>query len=287
LGLIDNERVRSAAALVRRGEVVPLNWSVDLPHPAILGRRSCRHRVIQGKDALDDAYDDYFPQGSSQWDSLCHISHPELGVYNGLGQLGDAASVDSIRRELGIHRWARRGIVGRFTLADVAGYEAAHGHPIDCATDDAVAVDRVVASLDAVGAGVEVGDILLVRFGWTEWYEKLQPEARGKLAAKDMFAAPGLARSRDVLEWLWDSGVAAIATDTPAVEVMPFDAGRSDGFLHYELIPLLGFALGELFALSGLAQACAKEGRYCGLLVASPMNMTGGVGSPANAIAII
>jgi hypothetical protein len=43
---------------------------------------------------------------------------------------------------------------------------------------------------------------------------------------------------------------------------------------------------GELWDLDGLAAACAADGRYSALLTVSPLPLVGGVGSPANAIAI-
>lgn len=287
LGLVGPAAVRDAASLVRTGEVVSLNWPIDLPGPAILGRESLVHKVRRVEDGLDDSFDSFYPQGSSQWDSLCHMEHPELGAYNGLGYMGDAASVDRIRSELGIHVWATRGIAGRFVLADLAGYEAFKGQPIDCSTSDAVSVERINAVLSASGASLQEGDVLLVRFGWTAWYEKLSAKERRDLSALSMFPAPGLQRSKEMLQWLWDSGVAAVACDTPALEVMPFETADVDGFLHYQLIPLLGFAVGELFSLDALAEVCARTGRYEGFFVAAPLNMPGGIGSPANALAIL
>jgi hypothetical protein len=53
------------------------------------------------------------------------------------------------------------------------------------------------------------------------------------------------------------------------------------------MLPLLGMALGELFVLDRLAELCASEGRWEFLFVAVPLNLPGGVGSPANAIAVL
>ena len=51
------------------------------------------------------------------------------------------------------------------------------------------------------------------------------------------------------------------------------------------MIPLLGLAVGELWALDDLAAACARDGRYeC--LGSKPINLVGGVGTPANATAV-
>jgi kynurenine formamidase len=56
--------------------------------------------------------------------------------------------------------------------------------------------------------------------------------------------------------------------------------------LHRVLIGLLGFAIGELWNLEDLAQDCATDGVYEFLLASAPLNVTGGIGSPANALAI-
>jgi kynurenine formamidase len=85
-------------------------------------------------------------------------------------------------------------------------------------------------------------------------------------------------------EYLWNHHLAAVVADNLAVEAMPVDP--SAGFLHRRLIPMLGFALGELFALDGLAECCRDTGRYTCFFVAAPLYLPGGVGSPANAVAI-
>jgi hypothetical protein len=45
-------------------------------------------------------------------------------------------------------------------------------------------------------------------------------------------------------------------------------------------------ALGELWWLDDLAADCARDGVYETFFVAAPLNAPGGIGSPANAIAI-
>jgi hypothetical protein len=59
------------------------------------------------------------------------------------------------------------------------------------------------------------------------------------------------------------------------------------GMLHRILIPLLGLSIGELWALDELAATCTMRGRYDVFLTAQPLNLLGGVGSPANAMAIL
>jgi hypothetical protein len=85
--------------------------------------------------------------------------------------------------------------------------------------------------------------------------------------------------------YLWDTRVAAIVADNPAIEVSPGDP--KVGSLHRRLIPLLGFALGELFVLDELRDALAAAGRWEFLFVGVPLYLPRGVGSPGNALALI
>ncbi len=52
------------------------------------------------------------------------------------------------------------------------------------------------------------------------------------------------------------------------------------------LIGQLGMALGELWWLNDLAADCAADGIHEMFGVSAPMNAPGGIGSPANAVAI-
>ncbi len=277
------EHVRDAARLVRAGLVFPLDWDLDLPDPPLFGRLPLVHTVIAEENGgNDDRYDGFYPQRSSQWDALSHIAHPNYGFYNArreVGTVGDA---------LGIHVWAERGIAGRFVLLDACQYRADRGAPIDA--DLSVPFDA--ADLEVIRAAQDVelrrGDILLIRFGWTAWYEKLGEDERRRLAANTQDqGSPGLARTDAVLEWLWDNGISAVAADVPALEVMPFDNTAVDGFLHFRLIALLGMAVGEMFNLEQLAEYCHRERRYSGLLTSAPLHKRGGIGSPANALALV
>jgi kynurenine formamidase len=283
INFLQPDVVRQAASLVRWGTVFPLNWPLTLPDPPLLGRGALRHVLKDLHPGTDDYYDNFYPQASSQWDALRHVGHDTYGYYNRL-PLEDSSELGAPR--LGIEHWAERGIAGRFVLLDVDRHRAELGRPIHHDQPDAVTADELDAILAASGLTLRRGDILLLRFGWIRWYEGLDRQRRESLAAQDIFAAPGLSPDERTAEWLWDHHVAAIASDAPALEVMPFDRDHVEGFLHYRLVTFLGMAIGELFALDGLADDCAANGVHEGLFVASPLNMPGGAGSTANAIAI-
>lgn len=284
VNLLGVEQALRGAALVRRGAVFPLNWNIELPSPALFGRSALRHRIIDlDPVGTDDVYDGFYPQGSSQWDALAHVKHPTYGYYNGRSR-ADITGKPGSRN--GIDHWARRGLVGRFVLADVARYRAALGRPFRSDEPEAIGPADLDGCLAWEGVSPEVGDILLIRFGWIGWYEQVDARTRAALAATELFSAAGLARDRLTAEWLWDRGFSGVAADNPALEVMPFDESSEEGYLHYRLIPLLGMAVGELFALDTLAADCAADLVYEGLFTSAPLNKVGGSGSPANALAV-
>ncbi len=275
LNLVTPERTRASAALVRTGEVFSLNWNVELPDPSPFRKPPVRHQVGAGGFGRDDWMDRFYLQGSSQWDGLRHIAHPRHGFYNGV----DAERVDDPSSDaLGIHVVARRGIVARGVLLDVARHEGFR-------PDEELAI--TAALLDEVAAAervrVEPGDVVLVRTGWTGWYSALSQQERD--AVGPATPEPGLAPVERTVEWLWDRHVAAVAADNLALESMPlhFEEGRC---LHFWLIPCLGMPIGELWWLDDLATACAADGRWEFQLVSAPLNVRGGVGSPPNALAI-
>lgn len=61
---------------------------------------------------------------------------------------------------------------------------------------------------------------------------------------------------------------------------------RLTWFLHRRLIPGFGMPIEEFFWLDDLSAACATDRRWSFLFASAPLNVPGGVGSPANALAI-
>jgi kynurenine formamidase len=267
------QRIRAAAELVREGRVFSLNAPIDWPTPPLYTRRPVRHTVFTTPlGNLDDHLDDFFPQASSQWDALSHVGDPTLGRYNG-----------HPAEALGIEHAARRGIVGRGVLVDVARVGAADGRPLEWDRRDVIDVDRLRAAIDAVGATFVGGDILLLRTGWVAGYQSLDDAGRAALGGTRP-ATPGLAATDEMAGFLWELGLSAIAADNPALEASPTDlAGER---LHPKLLARLGLPIGELWWLDELAEACAADGRVECLVTSAPLHVPGGIGSPANALAL-
>jgi kynurenine formamidase len=280
LGLLTPERVAAAALLVRTGRRFPLDLMLDQPSPPMFGRQPFRHDVYDyAANILDDKLDNFYPQGSTQWDAFGHFGHPTKGYFGG----HDSAAVKA--GAIGIDKWAAVGIAGRGVLLDVARQADIPGD-----SGFAVTPELLDQTADAQGVTVDEGTVLCVRVGWLAWYRTLDDEARAALASGDAIGSmkmPGLGPGPAVAEWLWDHGVAAIAVDNPAVEAMPMVGGvGAEDILHTRVLALLGIPLGEFFDLDALAEDCAADGVYEFFFTSKPLGIPGGVGSPPNAMAI-
>jgi kynurenine formamidase len=132
------------------------------------------------------------------------------------------------------------------------------------------------------------GDVVLVHTGYLHWYQTLSRPEREGIANGEVHAV-GLDHSEAMARYLWNSHACGVAADNPALEVAPSD-GAPDawpfGYLHHMLIGQFGLAIGELWDLHDLAEACRSDGAYEFFLTSAPHHVPGGAGSPANAIAI-
>ncbi|HEY8766393.1 MAG TPA: cyclase family protein [Dehalococcoidia bacterium] len=289
LNLLTPERIAAAARLVRKGAVFALNLRIDRPDPPLYGRGRVKQTIVgEGGNGRDDYLDNFWPQASSQWDSLRHIRHPEYGWYNGVR---DEQIVAGDGGKLGIDVFARRGIAGRGVLLDVGSYLRAQGRPLDQASSTVITRGDLEACRKSQGTDVRTGDILLVRSGWLTWYlNETTPAQREALAGgappQRSLRAPGLGPPQEMAAYLWDLHVAAVAADNPALEAWPPASREADGFMHTTLIPLLGMAIGELWWLDDLAADCAADRRYEFFFTSAPLNVPGGVASPPNALAL-
>lgn len=280
VNLLTPARVVEAVGEIQRGDVFNLCLPLTLPDPPWEpSREPLQHEIFAvDRNTQDDRLDRFFPQASTQWDGLRHVRARELGFYGGVQ--GDDAGPSG--GKLGIERWVEHGLVGRGVLVDVERHLAASGGPLDARVGTPITVEMLRATLRAEQVEIRAGDIMLLRTGYVDAYLRATSEERADFSVQRQ--CPGLQASEEMAEFLWDSGVVAIAADNPAVEDVP--GSKEVGSLHRRLIPLLGFVLGELFNLGPLAEDCAEDGRYTCFFTAVPLHIPGGVGSPGNAIAI-
>ena len=280
VNLLTEERVASALRSVEHGRVINLTQTLTAFDPPFYGREPLRHTVYRlDRNYWDDRLDNLLLQSSTHWDGLRHVQAREFGFWGGRT---DEAQMTGGGGPLGIERWARHGLVGRGVLLDVGRHIQAREPAFDPFVSRSISAAELDTACAAQRLEVQTGDVLCIRTGWMERYKGLDQDARRAAAEAHEFA--GLAADEEMSRWLWDKHVAAVAADNPAVEVSP--GSREVGSLHRRVLPLLGLALGELFDFEVLATECAAERRWDFLFISVPLNLVGGVGSPANAIAV-
>jgi kynurenine formamidase len=301
LNLITPAKVRESAGLVRTGRVFPLGIDVGSNGPqrglfsfrqnpvhlmtvdggdaqalgdiASAWSREPRAEGIAGSYARgpfrfnDDVL--FMPvQSGTHWDALSHVYY-EGEMYNGF----PAATVTSLGAfRLGIDKVESAGIVSRGVLLDVVrhrggGDHLAAGHPVSAAELAAVARAQDVE--------VRSGDVVLVRTGW---------QTRFRATGDPLGDVAGL--HWRCVEYFSEHDVAAVAADNVALEDR--FAAVEDVVLPLHLLALrdMGLTLGQLWDLDELAADCARDGVYEFQLVAPPLRIVGGIGSPLNPVAI-
>lgn len=278
LSLIGEEQRLGGVAEVRLGESIALNLPLDELDPPLFGRARLEHRVIDvGRNTHEDVLDSFNPQAGSQWDGLRHVRAREHGFFGGMTDL------TSDPRALGIQHAARRGIVSRGVLLDLARWADSTGAPIDPFAGTEVTAADLEACAEHQSVTLRPGDVVCLRFGWTSGYRSLDPARRADPSLGGSFS--GLRADDASARWVWDHRLGALGADNPALECSPGDPAV--GSLHRRLLPLLGTALAELLDLDLLARRCADLQRWAFLFVAVPLPLTGGVSSPSNALAVL
>jgi len=280
LNYITADHVRRAASLVRSGRsvsmAIPINTEAgpDNPHPAI-------HHMTQLHDwdigsgqlrfAMDFLGIDFHGDCHTHIDALCHLAYAGQ-LYGGRS----ASSVTSHGAELlGIDEYAN-GIVGRGVLLDIP---RARGVPY-LEPGDAITRAELEETELAQGVRLGEGDIFVFRTG--------HHRRRLELGAWDNgYTGEGKAGLHvDTIPWMHERKIAMFMPDGDG-ETVP---STVDGIL-YPIHPLqivaMGMAVSDSLNLEDVAAACEEEQRWEFLVIAAPLRLPAGTGSPFNPIAIL
>lgn len=314
LNLITPECVLRAAREVRTGQSFCLSLPLDLPGGNVLNPRRHPPRLQptlrDGKpvfnlpigdaalgqtDVLCDDAVLIHTQYSTQWDGFSHVGHlfdaegrgsPQIVYYNGFRAGEDLIGPDDVQgrppgaRRLGVEVFAEKAIQSRGVLIDLqalAGLQRVR-----------VGYDLFMRALDASDAQLQTGDILCLYTGFADLVFDMAgtPDP----ALRDARCAVLDGRDERLLQWIVDSGVAALCADNYGVEEIPAGAAHECGArlpLHELCLFKQGIPLGELWYLRELKCALHAQGRSAFMLTAPPLRLPGAVGSPVSPVATI
>jgi kynurenine formamidase len=130
----------------------------------------------------------------------------------------------------------------------------------------------LIRAAAAAGVTIETGDAVLIRTGWQE--------AQAGSSDISFDEEPGI--DVEAALWLAEAGVAVVGADNFAIEAIPFPAGTVFP-VHQRLIRDFGIPLLEGLVLQPLAEH--RRGQF--LLVAAPLPVVGGTGSPLAPVAVM
>ena len=150
LNLMTPEKLVAAAQRVTRGAAFALNWSADLPDPAMFGRLKHTHEVLDRATGHDDVLHRWNTQSSSQWDGFRHVKNVPNGLYDGIPDI-------ALLVVRGLPAWLYRGQLESRRDVVVAGLLPATSLPfIVTLTMIGVEVEALTAAVAAafVGAGL-------------------------------------------------------------------------------------------------------------------------------------
>ncbi|KAJ9143786.1 hypothetical protein NKR23_g6400 [Pleurostoma richardsiae] len=267
INMLTPDTVLAAKQEARDGDVVSLNWPMNLPAKPAFGRDACKHKVSNHPDGpmVFDDWIDMNIQSGSQWDGFRHYGHQAQGrFYNNL-------TPEEVRS-------------GRGVLLDYYSWKVRKGEAYDPFTSHAIHLDELLAVAREQNVEFRAGDVLLIRSGYTSAYyeyEKSDPQRLDEAGSLKP-ALAGVAQTEEMKTWLHDSYFSAVAGDAPSWECWPPPGWA----LHEFLLGSWGVLIGEMFDLEALAKQCEKKKRWTFLFVSTPFNLPGGIASLANAVAI-
>lgn len=209
-------------------------------------------------------------QAATHWDGLAHAFY-DYKMYNDR----DCTLVDVNGASVNAIGAVAPHLIGRAVLLDVASaLDLPH---LDLA--HRITIADLEKTLDVQNVDVRSGDILMIRTG-----NLGRARTNGGWDRYAYTDEPGL--EWQTVPWLHEHEIAAVATDTWAVEVLPSNTSIMLP-IHASAIVHMGLTLGENFVLDELAEECRRAGRYEVFLTAAALPFPNAVGSPIHPVALL
>ncbi|ORY16024.1 putative cyclase-domain-containing protein [Clohesyomyces aquaticus] len=306
LNILTPSTVLLAASEIRTGHRVSLDWALNNPTFPSFGRPEFNWKMINRshpdgtKRIVNDDELHINTQSSSQWDGFRHYGYQKAGLYYGGRSQQDVEGSNGV---IGIDRVAAKGgVTARGVVLDYVGFCERKNLTCDALSAQSIPAAHLKDMLAETGVKTREGDLLLLRTGFTEAYQKLDTQERRDLAKRPP-QFMGVESSKEVLQWIWESGFVAVASDAPSFEMSPLvgehnklggiwkgesweEDMQGGGLVHQWCLAGWGVMIGEMWDLEDLVKKARELGRWTCFVSSVPLKVPGGVASPPNAVAI-
>lgn len=288
VNLLGADVVLAAAGCIRTGKRFSLALPLGLPggDPCLPDGQRSVHTVTQDESDYLSGRVDPLPGGVKfVEDSLtmsCHgtthmdaLGHAYAGdeLYNG----HPASSTIGGLEHAGIESIARRGVVGRAVLLDLARVAEVPNLPMG----HRISLTHLEEAMAAQHVELRSGDVLILRTGIFRVFFDDGPDA-----FYATFDEPGLTYETDLIDFLDRADVVGIGTDTLCNEQACSSTIDAEFPLHVALQRNLGITFHESLWLEDWASDCAVDGVYDAFYVAAPLRVVHGTAGPMNPIVI-
>jgi kynurenine formamidase len=283
--LITPETILTALQLVKRGVVYDLSHVLDqdMPVPGFHGNffANTQYTLENGAEwhdrVIGQMSNGYSAQNlriamsdhsGTHLDQLNHVGEQqptgEFLVYNGMRNKEIVSSFGTTK--LGAEQMPP--LIGRGILIDVCGHKGVEMLPAGYAISPAELDDALAAQ----GTAVQEGDTVLVHTGWgRNWHD----------AEKTLSGEPGLAKA--CAQWAVDHNIVCWGCDQFATDPIPFENPGEALPMHIAMLSKAGIRLMENVYLEEIA----RERVYEFLIIAAPLKIKGGTGSPVRLLALV
>jgi kynurenine formamidase len=259
---------------IRRSKVYDLAqpYFVGMPHfpthPPFLFGLTKKHGDFVAETGMSSAADS-IALGShvgTHIDALCHFSCG--GKLYGNVEVGPVQSDGGGIRKLSVDTIAP--ILRRAVMLDIA----AHAKMETLPTDFAITPQHLESAASRQNVSIEKGDVVLLRTGWARFWNDAPRYITGGKGTQAAGPGPEIEGAR----WLSKHGVFAVGSDTVAFEKVPAPTMP----VHVHLLVESGIHIIEALNLEDLS----RDRIYEFVLIAAPLKIQGGTGSPIRPLAL-
>ncbi len=292
LNYLTPEEVLRGLRTVKTGKIFPLALPIGDPRGDLVwpGRTPTQHYMVSdrgmyvagkrdpiagtgGVEYSDDVVH-MFLQGTTQLDSLGHIWYDGT-LFNGY----DAMTTTAGLTKNGIDKAAAHGIAGAAILLDVAKYKGV----TMLGRGEEITLNDLLETARSQHIEIERRDMIILRTGY---YLHYVHGGSAEYIGEEL-SEPGLTYSEELVAWFYERQTPLYGTDTMGNEQTISSRTGTVQPLHPALITRLGMTLAEMLWLEDLSQYCGETEQYRFFLMASPLPVLGGAGSPVNPMAIV